>query len=106
MTPEATGGTLARSVAANLSFKMIDPKSGSAFDARRGKTLLKVVEGIATTEIVDTLVSYLNPDETVVIAAMSVMDGVREYLRRVRKGSRIIVLPDDIFQYSKGDEEQ
>ena len=106
MTPEATGETLARSVAANLSFKMIDPKSGSAFDARRGKTLLKVVEGIATTEIVDTLVSYLNPDETVVIAAMSVMDGVREYLRRVRKGSRIIVLPDDIFQYSKGDEEQ
>ena len=105
MTPEATGETLARSVAANLSFKMIDPKEGSTFDARRGKTYLKVIEGIATTEIIDTLVSYLNPDETVVIAAMSVMDGVREYLRRERKGSRIIVLPDDIFQYSKGDEE-
>ena len=105
MTPEATGETLARSVAANLSFKMIDPKEGSTFDARRGKTYLKVIEGIATTEIADTLVSYLKPDEIVVIAAMSVMDGVREHLRRVRKGSRIIVLPDDIFQYSKGDEE-
>lgn len=36
---------------------------------------------------------------------MSVMDGVRQYLRQVRKGSKIIVIPDDIFQYSKGGNE-
>ena len=104
LTPAATGETLIRSVAANLSFNLIDKSKASIFDARRGKTLLKVIEGVATTELVDSLISFLDEGETIVIAAMSVLDGVREHLRRECKGSRIIALPDDVFNYAKGDE--
>jgi len=54
---------------------------------------------------VDWLVSRLEDGETLVLAALSVMDGVREWLRRNCRGSRIIVLPDDLFYYDmEGDE--
>ena len=72
------------------------------FDARRGNALLKVVEGVATTEIVDWLASQVQPGETIVLAATTVMDGVRQHLRRALKGSRVVALPDDVFRYSEG----
>jgi len=101
LSPEATGDLLIRSVAANLGFALIPSPVNSDFDGRKGKVLLKVVEGVAIVDMVDWLVSRLQPDETVLIAALSVMDGVRETLRRNCKGSRIVVIPDDVFRYSK-----
>ncbi len=105
LTPEATSDLLVRSVAANLGFHLIPDVGSRIFDGRKGKTLLKVVEGVATVEMVDWLVSRLEEGETLVLAALSVMDGVREWLRRNSRGSRIIVLPDDLFHYDmEGDE--
>lgn len=102
LTAEATGPTLIESVAANLGFTLLHPDDDYIFDARRGNALLKVVEGVATIEVVDSLVSHIQPGETIVLAATAVMDGVRQHLRKVVKGSRVVALPDDVFRYSDG----
>lgn len=104
LTPEATGEVLVASVAANLGFSLLHPDDDMVFDGRRGNSLLKVVEGIATIEEVDRLVEQIQPGETIVLAATVVLDGVREHLRRVCKGSRVAAIPDDLFRYSQGGE--
>ena len=101
LTEDATGQTLIASVAANLAFKLLSAEDDFVFDGRRGNTLLKVVEGIATVELVDSLVSHLEDGEVVMLAATGVLDGVREHLRRAAKGSRVVIIPDDIFHYSE-----
>lgn len=101
LTTAATGETLIKSVAANLGFTLLHPDDDYIFDARRGNALLKVIEGVATVEIVDWLSSQIQPGETIVIAATSVMDGVRQHLRRTVKGSQVIAIPDDLFRYNK-----
>ncbi len=102
LTEAATGQTLIESVAANLGFTLLHADDDYVFDARRGNALLKVVEGVATTEIVDWLTSQVQPGETIVLAATTVMDGVRQHLRKLVKGSRVVALPDDVFRYSEG----
>ncbi|MDU4923681.1 hypothetical protein [Dermabacter sp.] len=104
LTPEATGEVLVASVAANLEFSLLHPDDDMVFDGRRGNSLLKVVEGVATIEEVDRLVEQIQPGETIVLAVTVVLDGVREHLRRARKGSRVVAIPDDIFRYSQGGE--
>lgn len=102
LTAAATGQTLIESVAANLGFTLLHPDDDYIFDARRGNALLKVVEGVATIEIVDWLASQIQSGETIVLAATTVMDGVRQHLRKLVKGSRVVALPDDVFRYSEG----
>ncbi|MFE1523272.1 site-specific DNA-methyltransferase [Schaalia turicensis] len=102
LTEAATGQALVESVAANLGFKLLHADDDYVFDARRGNALLKVIEGVATVEIVDWLASQVEPGETIVLAATSVMDGVRQHLRKTVKGSRVVALPDDVFRYSEG----
>ena len=102
LTAAATGQTLIESVAANLGFTLLHPNDDYIFDARHGNALLKVVEGVATTEIVDWLASQIQPGETIVLAATTVMDGVRQHLRKLVKGSQVVALPDDVFRYSEG----
>lgn len=102
LTTEARGENLVCSVAANLGFSLMGEGDTSVFDGRRGNSLLKVIDGVATIEIVDWLVSQTESGETIVLAATSVMDGVRQYLRRSCKGSRIVVIPDDMFHLMKG----
>ena len=102
LTADATGQTLIESVAANLGFSLLHADDDYVFDGQRGNALLKVVEGVATVELVDSLVAYVQPNETIVLAATSVLDGVRQHLRRACKGSRVVAVPDDIFRYSEG----
>lgn len=104
LTAAATGQTLIESVAANLGFTLLHADDDYVFDARRGNALLKVVEGVATVEVVDWLASQIQPGETIVLAATTVMDGVRQHLRKLVKGSRVVALPDDVFRYSEGGE--
>ena len=102
LTAAATGQTLIESVAANLGFSLLHPDDDIMFDGQRGNSLLKVIEGVATTEEVDRLVEQIQPGETIVLAATVVLDGVREHLRRACKGSRVVAIPDDIFPYAQG----
>lgn len=100
LTSEATGETLIRSVAANLGFKLLSD-SDNLFDGERGKSKLKVIEGAIGKEMIDYLLSHLKEDETLTIAANSVPDGMREYLRKSQKGSQIVALPDDVFRFTR-----
>lgn len=101
LTSDAKGANLVNSVAANLGFATIKDET-TVFDARRGNTYLKVIDGVVNEGIIDWLVSQLSSDETIVIAALSIPDGVRELLRKKSKGSRIVAIPDDIFRYQNG----
>ena len=105
LTPDATGSTLISSVAANLGFTLMSDNSSTVFDAYRGHSLLKVIEGVVNESIIDWLLSFLSPEETVVIATLSVPDGLRAYLRKANKGSRIVAIPDDLYRYQEGDED-
>lgn len=98
LTEDAYGETLRVSVVANLGFYELHPDDDYVFDGKRGKTLLKVHEGIATCELVDSLISHLEEEEQLYLATTAVEDGVREYLRKVKRGSRIVIIPDDLFQ--------
>lgn len=89
-------------MAANLGFAMLPDGERGAFDARRGRTLLRVHEGVADERLVDDLVAQLSDGESLVIAATGVADGARERLRRARRGSQVVHVPDGIFSYSKG----
>ncbi|WP_314018714.1 site-specific DNA-methyltransferase [Lancefieldella parvula] len=106
LTSTATGDALICSIAANLGFKLLDlgdwsRYDGYYFEGYRGDTVLKVWEGVATTELVDWLVSRLHEGQTMVLAATGVVDGVREHLRKLSRGSRIFLVPDEVFSYSK-----
>lgn len=101
LTEQATGQVLIESVAANFGYRLLDRNQNSLFDAKKGRSYLKVYEGIADTDLVDSLVAALGEDKSLVLATTGLVDGVREYLRKIRKGSRIIHLPDGIFRYSK-----
>ena len=81
LTAEATGQTLIDSVATNLGFSLLHADDDYVFDGRRGNALLKVVEGVATVELVDSLVAHVQPGETIMLSATSVLDGVRQHLR-------------------------
>lgn len=107
LTEAATGELLVRSVAANLGFSLLeygdwDAYDGYYFEGYRGDTLLKVWEGIADNELVDWLVSRLHDGQNMVLAATQALDGVREHLRRARRGSRLVIVPDELFPYTKG----
>lgn len=102
LTEAATGETLVKSIAANLGFRMIPDSCTSPFDAHRGDTYLKVVEGIIDADTVDSITGKLEEGEKIVIAGTMVMDGAREHLRKISKGSRVVAIPDDVFRYTKG----
>lgn len=101
LTPDATGEVLVRSVAANLGFRLL-ADDGSPFDGARGKTLLKVHEGVVDAELVDTLVAQMPEGYSLLLAATGVADGTREHLRRACKGSLVVHVPDGIFPYTEG----
>lgn len=106
LTEDATGQVLVKSVAANLGFRLLGDEEDHIFDGKRGRMYLKVYEGIADINLVDNLLTSLDKGESLMLATTGLVDGVREHLRRARKGSRIVHVPDDIFAYSKeyGDE--
>ena len=103
LRPEATGEVLVHSVCANLGFERACTSERwgefdhTYFEGIRGSVVLKVWEGIATPELIDWLVSRLRGGQTMVLAALGVQDGAREHLRRAARGSRIALIPDDIF---------
>ncbi|WP_334138344.1 site-specific DNA-methyltransferase [Corynebacterium variabile] len=103
LTEHATGQLLVESIAANLGFTL--EMDDLYYDGSRGRTLLKVHEGVLDLDTADELLAHLDADEKLVIAATGVVDGVREHLRQRGKGSRVVHIPDDIFRYSKDNEQ-
>lgn len=104
LTDAATGQSLIDSVAANLGFHLLHPDDDVVFEGRKGRTLLKVHEGIVDEYSALTWLGELQDGESLVIAALGVADGVNRALRRFGKGCRAIVIPDDLFRFDAGEE--
>ena len=103
LTEAATGQTLVESVAANLGF-YLTPEDRH-FDGVLGRQHLAVVEGVLDDDKVDDLMVHLPKGHTLLIAATIVTEGVREYARGFKNGSRVVNIPLDIFTYTKAQEE-
>lgn len=98
LTDAASGETLVASVAANLGFRLTPDER--PFHGRKGKMRLVVMEGAVTEQVVDDVLAHLPSDERVTIAALSVPDGIRKYLRQRSRGSVIKHVPDDLFSFA------
>jgi DNA restriction-modification system, DNA methylase len=98
LTEAATGQTLIKSVAANLDFRLTP--HDLVFDGVRGRQHLAVIEGTLNRDKVDDLVEHLKKHHSILFAAITVDEGVREYVRQLKNGSRVIQIPLDIFPYS------
>ena len=105
LTEAATRDVLVESVAANLGFYLLHPDDDTVFEGRRGRTLLKVYEGVVDTESAASWLSELEDGETLLIAALGAADGVIRELRRFGHGCRAIVIPEDLFTFNAGEED-
>lgn len=95
LTDAATGETLINSVAANLNFYRTPDHP--VFHGVRGRMRLVVVEGTLVTSRVDELLAELDNGELLTIATTEPDDAIRSHLRQVKRGCRLIHIPDDIF---------
>jgi len=95
LTEHATGETLVNSVAANLGFHLTP--DDLVFDGRRGKQRLAVIEGTLTRAKVDELNTHRADGESVLFAALMLEEGVRDYVRSLKNGSRVVAVPGDLF---------
>lgn len=103
LTEAATEQTLVESVAANLRF-YLTPEDRH-FDGLMGRQYLVVVEGVLDNTKVDDLMAHLPQGHTLLIAATIVPEGVRDYVRGFKNGSRVVHIPSDMFTYTKAQEE-
>ena len=74
------------------------------FDGLRGRTRLKVYEGILSKEMSEYWLNQLEEGENLLIAATGIMEGVREAVRKAGMGSKVIHVPDDLFSWEKEEE--
>lgn len=102
LTEAATGLTLVESVAANLRFYRTP--EDRHFDGLVGRQYLAVVEGVLDNDKVDDLMAHLPAGHTLLIAATIIPEGIRDYARGFRNGSRVVHIPLDIFTYTKAQE--
>ena len=103
LTEAATGQTLVESVAANLR-SYLTP-ADRHFDGMMGRQYLAVVEGVLDNDKVDDLMAHLPAGHTLLIAATIVPEGIRDYVRGFKNGSRVVHIPLDMFTYTKAQEE-
>lgn len=102
LTEAATGQTLIDSVAANLNFHLTPEHRH--FDGVRGAMRLVVVEGRLDQKKVDDLITHLNDDDGLTIAATEIDEGTRQYIRSLGRGCRSLHIPNDIFTYREDEE--
>lgn len=100
LTEHATGETLVNSVAANLGFHLTP--EDLVFDGRRGKQRLAVIGGTLTRAKVDELNTHRADDQSVLFAALMLEEGVRDYVRSLKNGSRVVAVPGDLFRTVAG----
>lgn len=97
ITPEATGEILARSIAAHLGYTF---SSGQPrFVGMKGRQRLAVVEGMLTEPKVAELAGSLAAGESVTIVCDGAPEGLSAKLGQLVKGSRLLVMPDDLFTF-------
>ncbi|GAA3284851.1 site-specific DNA-methyltransferase [Paenarthrobacter aurescens] len=97
-TPQASGDVLARSIAAHLRYRLTpdDPW----FVGVKGRSRLAVVEGILTMPKLEELLFNIPEGDTGTLACYDTDPGVDRELRRRSPGSRILLVPHDLFKFN------
>jgi len=90
----ATDSALGEATAAQLRFEY---EPFSPFCGRKGRQRLAVLDGIATPEILDLLVSSLGEGEKLVLCATAIAPGAHEHLKAISSGSRLRKIPASIL---------
>ena len=90
------GDNLARTVAAHMNFHLTPEHP--VFTGKRGRTRILVTTADATPEYVGELLPHLDHDEKLVLASTSVDADAQQALRKARRGSRVVHIPNDLFR--------
>jgi len=90
----ATDSALGEATAAQLRFEY-EPLS--PFCGRKGRQRLAVLDGIATSEILDLLVASLGEGEKLVLCATAIGPDAHEHLKAISSGSRLRKIPASIL---------
>ena len=93
------GDNLARGVAAHLNYRLTPEHR--IFTGKRGRTRLAVTTVTATPETVQDLVNHLEEGENLVIASTAVDPDSHQAIRKARKGSRVLHIPNDLFRVNE-----
>lgn len=96
IAPETSDETLAQSVAAQLGYAH-DSHDEAPFAGRKGRSRLAVIRGTVDVDTVEALLSGIEPDETLLIAATTVDPAAADHLRTLSRGSRIKRIPSALF---------
>lgn len=90
----AVNGRLAEATAAQLGYEFrFDPP----FCGVRGRSLLAVVDGLVTTDVVDVIASRLEESERAVICGTAIADDAAAALTAISPGSRVRRIPASIL---------
>ena len=91
--------TMARSVAAQLGYELIEavPDESSVFVGAKGRSRLAVASGVVDAVAVADIVSALGEGETALIAALSNTEDAATTLAELSRGSRIMRMPSQLF---------
>jgi adenine-specific DNA-methyltransferase len=90
----AVNGQLAEATAAQLGYEFqYDPP----FCGVKGRSVLAVVDGLVTTEVVDIIASQLEETERTVICGTAVAEGADQALKALSPGSRVRRIPASIL---------
>lgn len=87
---------LARSVAGHLGFYLTPDHP--VLTGVRGRMRLYVTTSAVTPDDVPELISHLEEGESLTVAATAVHPDAAQALRKARKGSRVLHIPNDIFR--------
>lgn len=86
---------LVASVAAQLRFRLTPDQY---FHGIQGRARLYVTHTPATPALAAELASHLGDGESLILASPTVVDGAGEALRGAARGSRVVHIPDDLFE--------
>jgi adenine-specific DNA-methyltransferase len=90
----AADGELAEATAAQLGYEF---EPDPPFAGRRGRTRLAVIDGLVNADVVELLVSSLEPQERLVVCGTAIDPEASDRLRELRSGSRTRKIPASIL---------
>lgn len=100
ISADATGEVLERSLAAHLGF-YFTPEN-PRFAGVKGRQRLAIVEGLLTEAKLDEILEALPESESVMVVCDGAPEGMSSKLQNRVRGSRLRVMPDDLFTLNTG----
>ncbi len=95
LSPDATAAAWSQSVAGQLGYTLTP--DNPIFCGVKRRMRLAVIDGIADTQVVRTVVEHLGEGERAMVVAKAVVPDAETLLKELSPGSRLRKAPDDLF---------